>query len=992
MHSSLRLLSCVLALAASSAAQSICVSFNSNRALPNTTIQSGTVFFVLAGYEYAYEVVAPTDLDVMGFEMPVGYSSACSVGPEIVQTALFLQAPGGGPAATPVVTSTMTLQRDVAWWTETVFPASVRITAGSRFYLGFRHPGGGACMFKNISFDGSAPTALEYDRIIGTTPWIGPCPLPGSPCRALMWRVLCCSGPVITNQPSDRTRCEGSSVSMSVSATGSPPPSYQWRRNGVAVSGATSATYTFNATLARNGSLFDCVVRNACGAVISNAARLTVLFPPTITSQPGSRSECDGRLTVFTVLADGSAPFAYQWRRDAVNIPGETGSSYGVTATVALNGAVFDCVVSNSCDSQTSAPATLTVSSPPVITTHPASSSVCTGSGLTLSVVAQGQDLVYQWRKDGTPIAGANAASFAIPVVAPTDAGRYACRVTNACGALTSNEAVITVLQAPTASFVASTVSGCPPLTVTFFDQSAGSIREWRWDFDANGTIDSFAQNPTWVYRESGTYGVRLTVIGTSGCPSTLLRSGYIRALDTATPDFSATPTTGNIPLTVAFVDRTTGSPATWAWDLDNDGVTDSTARNPSFTYVEPGVYDVRLTVTSAITGCPSSIVMPFFVTAIGPTSNTLSPQILQYQFDEVRGSAVANTASETRVRPFGTVTVAGWQADPGRAGFRGNEPGAGCLGRATQPPAPSVVTGWSPRITGDYTVMWWQRMYAPASGGQQHYLWQSTGSGRPFECVLESDGLLTCVFRDGSGGRQQSLVTSETRVDQRLGTWMHVALVVDRGAGTARFFVDGQPENRSRSFTPDPGELTPGDDLVLGGPHPTNGSQHAQAFTLLADIDDFRVYDGARSGAQIQNDMLAEVATGGHYANGCPGPAGVPRIAANGPPVLPSPTLAITLRRAQPGVPAALLVGFTARAWDSITLPLDLSPVGFQGCLLETAAHLVFGTSTGSGDITLPLPLPNDPSLAGAHVYAQWLVFGTPGATSAGFDLNLQR
>ncbi|MBI5850436.1 MAG: PKD domain-containing protein [Planctomycetes bacterium] len=632
------------------------------------------------------------------------------------------------------------------------------------------------------------------------------------------------------------------------------------------------------------------------------------------------------------------------------------------------------------------------MSSAPVITTHPASSSVCTGNSLTLSVVAQGSDLVYQWRKDGTPIAGSNTASFTIPVVAPIDAGRYACRVANACGALTSNEAVITVLAAPTAAFGASTVSGCPPLTVDFFDQSSGSIREWRWDFDADGTIDSTAQNPTWVYQQSGTYSVRLTVIGTSGCPSTLLRSGYIRALATATPDFSATPTTGAIPLTVAFQDMTTGSPATWAWDLDNDGITDSTTRNPSFTYVEAGVYDVRLTVTSAITGCPSSTVMPFFITAVGPTSNTLSPQILQYQFNEVRGTAVANTASETHVRPFGTVTVAGWQADPGRAGFRGNEPGAGCLGRMAQPPAPSVVTGWSPRIAGSYTVMWWQRLYAPAGGGDQHYLWQSTGWNRPFECFLESDGLLTCQYREGRGGRQQSLVTSETRVDQRLGTWMHIALVVDRAAGIAQFFFDGLPENRSRSFTADPGELTPGDDLVLGGPHPTNGSAHAEVFTLLGDLDDFRVYAEARTGAQILSDMRAEVATGGLYAEGCAGSAGIPRIAANGPPVLPSPSLEIALRRAQPGVPAALLIGFTARTWDSITLPLDLGPIGFAGCSLETAAHLVFAASTGGGDITLPLALPNDPSLAGAHVYAQWLVFGTPGATSAGFDLNLQR
>ena len=72
---------------------------------------------------------------------------------------------------------------------------------------------------------------------------------------------------------------------------------------------------------------------------------------------------------------------------------------------------------------------------------------------------------------------------------------------------------------------------------------------------------------------------------------------------------FTANPTSGNAPLTVQFTDTSfTDDPAgvqTWAWDLDGDGNTDSTAQNPSFTYT-PGLYSVSLTVTDLLNGTAS--------------------------------------------------------------------------------------------------------------------------------------------------------------------------------------------------------------------------------------------------------------------------------------------------------------------------------------------------------------------------------------------------
>ena len=84
--------------------------------------------------------------------------------------------------------------------------------------------------------------------------------------------------PVIQLQPASRTIGVGQSATFKVGATGSAPLAYQWRRNGVAIAGATYASYTRNnVQLVDNGAFFDVVVTNRYGRAVSNAAQLTVL-------------------------------------------------------------------------------------------------------------------------------------------------------------------------------------------------------------------------------------------------------------------------------------------------------------------------------------------------------------------------------------------------------------------------------------------------------------------------------------------------------------------------------------------------------------------------------------------------------------------------------------------------------------------------------------------------------------------------------------------
>jgi acid phosphatase len=83
--------------------------------------------------------------------------------------------------------------------------------------------------------------------------------------------------PTITTQPTSQTVTVGQTATFTVAATGTAPLSYQWRKNGSAISGATSSSYTTPATTsADNGAQFTVAVSNSTGSVASNAAILTV--------------------------------------------------------------------------------------------------------------------------------------------------------------------------------------------------------------------------------------------------------------------------------------------------------------------------------------------------------------------------------------------------------------------------------------------------------------------------------------------------------------------------------------------------------------------------------------------------------------------------------------------------------------------------------------------------------------------------------------------
>ena len=286
--------------------------------------------------------------------------------------------------------------------------------------------------------------------------------------------------PSITTQPASQSIVSGQTASFSVVATGTAPLSYQWQKNGTAINGATSATYTNKVTDSDNSSQFAVIVSNVVGNVTSDSATLTVSaapVAPSITTQPLSQTVAAGQMAAFSIVAAGTPPLSYQWQKNGVAVSGATSTTYTNQAVGTDSGSQFTAIVTNSVGNATSNPATLTVtpiSVAPSITTQPASQTVIAGQTATFGVVASGTPpLSYQWLKNGTAISGATSTTYTNKVADSDNSSQFTVTASNAVGTVTSDSATLTVTPAPCNTLSAS--QGIPGQSAGIVTSGAGT-------------------------------------------------------------------------------------------------------------------------------------------------------------------------------------------------------------------------------------------------------------------------------------------------------------------------------------------------------------------------------------------------------------------------------------------------------------------------------------------------------------------------------------
>lgn len=170
--------------------------------------------------------------------------------------------------------------------------------------------------------------------------------------------------PTITAQPQSQTVNAGANVTFSVQASGSPPPGYQWSKDGQSIGGATSATLSLTNVQASDAGTYAVVASNSAGNVTSSFATLTVNTPggtaPEITSQPLSVTAAAGSTAALMVVATGTNN-TYQWRRGNEAISGATQATLLLPNVSAAQAGSYTVAVTGGGQTVTSSPATLSV-------------------------------------------------------------------------------------------------------------------------------------------------------------------------------------------------------------------------------------------------------------------------------------------------------------------------------------------------------------------------------------------------------------------------------------------------------------------------------------------------------------------------------------------------------------------------------------------------------------------------------------------------------
>jgi len=315
------------------------------------------------------------------------------------------------------------------------------------------------------------------------------------------------AAPSITTQPVSADVPLGQTATFSVAVTGTAPFSYQWQKNGTAVSGAISSTYTTPPTTASdNRALFAVVVTNRVGSATSTTATLNIVAATGVVVQvsPNSATVSLGTTEQFTTTVSGSSNTAVTWSVVGAGCSGaacgtiSTGGLYTPPASVP-SPATVSVTVTSVADPTKSASASITIvaATAVLLSISPTSASVPTAStsSFTASVTGSANTAVA-WSLSGAGCSGASCGSLATtsltavymaPVLAPSP----------------PSVTVVATSMADPSKTAAATVTIVPGVVVTATPASASVVVGATQQFNASvvGTSNTAV---AWTVQGSG--------------------------------------------------------------------------------------------------------------------------------------------------------------------------------------------------------------------------------------------------------------------------------------------------------------------------------------------------------------------------------------------------------------------------------------------------------------------------------------------------------
>ncbi len=170
--------------------------------------------------------------------------------------------------------------------------------------------------------------------------------------------------PTFVTQPIGGAMDPGTSRTLSVVVTGSPAPTFQWKRGTEVISGATNASLALTAVTPAEAGSYTVVATNALASTASAAAVIVVNPPaalPVITQQPAAQSVLAGDLVNLPTLATGFPIPTFQWFKGATAVPGATNATLSFAHIAPSDVGVYKVVASNALGTATSETAQVSV-------------------------------------------------------------------------------------------------------------------------------------------------------------------------------------------------------------------------------------------------------------------------------------------------------------------------------------------------------------------------------------------------------------------------------------------------------------------------------------------------------------------------------------------------------------------------------------------------------------------------------------------------------